>query len=64
MLGWRGIFRMENVWERNMPFWRCLPSHDVPLSIIQLLITKFMVHMLRMHIEDNQKIDIYYRYIP
>ena len=28
------IFRTGDVWERNMPFWGCSRSHDVPLWIV------------------------------
>ena len=54
------IFITVYVWERNMLFWGCPRSHDVPIWIIQLLITKFMFDMFKMHLWDNQKIEKWY----
>ena len=56
----RIIFITGYVCERNMLFWRCTRSHDVPIWIIQLLITKFMFDMFKMHI---QWYDLYYIYL-
>ena len=56
-----GIFRTWDVWECNVPFRGCHRSHDVPLSIVKLLIIKFMFGIS--HVGDNHKLAKYCRYV-
>ena len=42
-----GVFRTGDVWEHNMPFWKCPISNDVPLTSKNLVVIDYQMGVSR-----------------